>query len=154
MIHDLSQIIAEHPFVRGLSEEQIKFLTGCTANVKFAPEEFLFREGRESNALYLIREGEAELQVYSPGVGASTLATIVGGEIAGWSWAVEPYVSHFDVVAKTDIRAISIDAECLRNKCKTDPAFGYQMLARMGKVMEHRLQSTRLQLMDFYEKRR
>lgn len=150
MKEDLSGVLSEHAFVSGLSEEYVKFLTGCTANVKFQPREFLFREGDAANVLYLVREGQAAIQVYSPGKGTTTLATIGPNEIAGWSWVVEPYVSHFDVVAISTVRAISVNAQCLRKKCQSDPEFGYQMLARMTKVMEHRLEATRLQLLDLY----
>lgn len=154
MVEDLSQILSEQPFVKGMQAEHIKFLTGCTANVKFQPGEYLFREGDPASLLYLIREGEAAVQVYSPGVGARTLATITAGEIAGWSWVVSPYVSHFDVVAHSLVRAISVDAECLRNKCMVDPVFGYEVLSRMVLVMEQRLEASRLQLLDVYGKAR
>ena len=150
MQEDLSRILSEHPFVNGLDPDQVKFLTGCAANSKFLPGEYLFREGGAAKLLYLVRDGEVAVQVYSPGQGATSLSTVGSGEIVGWSWVVEPYVAHFDVVAQTVTRAISIDAECLRNKCQNDPLLGYQMLARMVKVMEQRLQSTRLQLLDVY----
>ncbi len=153
MTRDLSGILAAHPFVRGLSEDHMKFLTGCVANVKFQPGEYLFREGEPADLLFLVRKGWAAVQVYSPGRGVTTLSTMGADEILGWSWAVPPYISHFDVVAQSTILALSVDAKCLRVKCETDPQFGYQMLARMIKVIEKRLAATRLQLMNAYDER-
>lgn len=150
LIQDLSRILSEHPFLLGMEPDQVKFLTGCTANVKFEAGEYLFREGGPASLLHLIRAGEAALQVFSPAGGVKTLSTIGPGEIAGWSWVVAPYVSQFDVIALTTVRTISIDAACLRTKCQTDPAFGYQILARMVKVMEQQLLAARLQLLDLY----
>lgn len=150
MIEDLSRVLSEHPFVQGMAAEHVHFLTGCTANIKFQPGDYLFREGEPASVLYLLREGEAAVQVYSPGRGARTLVTINGGDIAGWSWVVKPYTCHFDVVAISPVRAISIDAACLRRKCDADPKFGYDVLTRMVTVIEHRLQASRLQLLDIY----
>ncbi len=148
MIEDLRRILSEHPFVHGLEESHLVFLTGCTKNVKFLPGELLFKEGGPAKEVYLIRDGEAAIQVYGPDQSVTTLSTIKGGEIAGWSWVVPPYVSHFDLIAYTVVRAIAIDADCLRVKCENDPVFGYQMLARMVKVMEQRLISTRMQMVE------
>ncbi|MDR3691121.1 MAG: cyclic nucleotide-binding domain-containing protein [Fimbriimonas sp.] len=150
MKHDLSAKLAGHPFVQGLSEDHIKFLTGCIANVKFMPGEYVFREGEPADLLFLLRSGQVAVQVYGPGRGVTTLSTMGAGEIVGWSWAVPPYISHFDVVAQQMTLALSVDAKCLRAKCETDPEFGYQMLARMVKVIERRLTATRIQLLDMY----
>jgi CRP/FNR family transcriptional regulator, cyclic AMP receptor protein len=149
-MEDLSKIVAQHPFAKGLSDDYVKFLTGCAANVKFQKGEYLFREAGPAERVYLIREGEASVQVYSPATGSTTIATLGAGDVAGWSWAVAPFVSHFDVKAESLVRAISLDAGCLRNKSQTDPAFGYEMLARMMTVLERRLQATQLQLLDIY----
>lgn len=149
-MEDLSRNLSKHPFIAGLEPHYVEFLTGCAANVVFRPGEQIFREGGAADRLILVRTGEAALQVHSPGKGTVILSTIGPGDVAGWSWAVPPYVAHFDVLARSEVRAFSLDADCLRRKCQTDPEFGYHILVRMVEVMEERLQATRLQLVDFY----
>lgn len=149
-MEDLSRLLAEHPFLKGIEDHHIAFLTGCAKNVFYREGEFLFREGHPAEDLYLIRYGEVAIQAFSPGRGAFTLATLGEGDVAGWSWIVEPFLAHFDVMARTPVRALSLDAKCLREKLKVDHELGYQMLARVVMLMEHRLQATRLQLLDVY----
>jgi hypothetical protein len=48
------------------------------------------------------------------------------------------------------VRAIALDGECLRNKCENDHDFGYEMLSRFSRVIERRLEATRMQLLDLY----
>ena len=42
----------------------LKFLVGCASNVRFEPGQFIFREGEEANQFYLIRHGEATLEIH------------------------------------------------------------------------------------------
>ncbi|NNE39276.1 MAG: Crp/Fnr family transcriptional regulator, partial [Gammaproteobacteria bacterium] len=49
-----------------------------------------------------------------------------------------------------DVRAISIDARCLRGKCEEDNKFGYEMMTRFVPILVERLGQTRIQLLDIY----
>ena len=48
------------------------------------------------------------------------------------------------------MRAIAFDAACLRGKCDTDPALGYELMQRFAAIMVDRLQAARLRLLDVY----
>ena len=48
------------------------------------------------------------------------------------------------------VRAIAIDAACLRNKCEDDHHLGYEVMKRLASIIVDRLHSTRLQLLDVY----
>ena len=50
------------------------------------------------------------------------------------------------------VRAIGIDAKCLRDKCDVDHDLGYEMMQRFVPLLVARLQATRLQLLDVYGK--
>jgi len=47
-------------------------------------------------------------------------------------------------------RAVALDGKCLRDKCETDHHLGYEVMRRVTRIIEHRLQATRLQLLDVY----
>jgi len=146
----LERTLAEHPFFKDLGEPYLKLVTGCASNVRFEPDKFIFREGEEADQFYLIRQGRVALQVFLPDRGAITVETLEEGDILGWSWLIPPYHWHFDARALELTRAIALDGKCLRNKCEEDRSLGYELLKRFAHIMEDRLSSTRLQLLDLY----
>ncbi len=147
---DLTEILRQHPFLFGLSDEMMQTLIGCASNVRYQEGEYLIREGEVANTFVLIRTGRVALEIDVPGKENLRIQTAGPGEVLGWSWLISPYRWHFSGVAVVETRAVSLDAECLRNKCEADNHFGYEMLQRLAQVMEHRLEATRLQLLDLY----
>jgi CRP-like cAMP-binding protein len=146
----LERILAEHPFFKDLSEPYLQLVTGCASNVRFEPEKFIFREGEEANQFYLIRQGRVALQIFAPDRGQITVETLEEGDILGWSWLIPPYNWHFDARVLELTRAIALDGKCLRRKCEEDHNLGYELLKRFAHIIEQRLSSTRLQVLDMY----
>jgi len=147
---NLTEILQQHPFLHGLSEEHMATIIGCASNVRFAESSVLIHEGQLANKFYLIRTGRVALQTEVSGRGPIRIQTVGPGEVLGWSWLIAPYRWHFSAVAVMETRAIALDAACLRNKCEADPHFGYEILKRLTIVMERRVEATRLQLLDVY----
>jgi hypothetical protein len=79
-----------------------------------------------------------------------TIQTVPQGEIVGVSWLIPPWRWTYDARALDDIRAIAINAACLRQKCDADHDLGYDMMKRFMPVLIQRLQATRLQIIDVY----
>lgn len=147
---NLTEILRQHPFLHGLSEEHMQTLIGCASTVRFPEGSQLIREGEIANKFFLIRTGRIALEMDVSGKGGLRIQTTGPGEVLGWSWLISPYRWHFSGTAVMDTRAIALDAECLRTKCETDSKFGYEMLKRLALVMEKRLEATRLQLLDVF----
>ena len=147
---DLTEILRQHPFLFGLSDEMMQTVIGCASNVRFAEGEYLIREGELANIFYLIRTGRVALEIDVAGKENLRVQTTGPGEVLGWSWLISPYRWHFSGVAVMETRAIALDAECLRSKCEADHHLGYEMLQRLAQIMERRLEATRLQLLDLY----
>jgi len=146
----LERLLADHPFFAGLEAEHFAVLVGCAANVRFEPGEFLCREGEPADNFYLVRHGRVTLELFVPQKGPVRIQTLDAGEVVGWSWLVEPYTWHFDARALEPVVAVSLDGVCLRTKCDADPRLGYELLKRFAHVMEQRLHSARLGLLDLY----
>ena len=81
---------------------------------------------------------------------AITFQTVPEGDMVGISWLIPPYRRAYDARALDLVRAIGIDAKCLRDKCDKDHDFGYAMMMRFVPVLVERLQATRLQVLDVY----
>jgi CRP/FNR family cyclic AMP-dependent transcriptional regulator len=145
----IDQYLPEHPFFHGLGAEVTDLLAGCAVNVHVRPGEFLFREGDTAEHFYVLRRGRVAIEVRTPARGV-VLDTLDDGDVVGWSWMVPPYRWTFDARAVTDISAVAFDAACLRAKCEADPAIGYELTKRFVTVMNHRLQSARVRMLNMY----
>jgi CRP-like cAMP-binding protein len=128
-------------------------LLGCASNVRFDAGQFILREGEDANYFYLIRHGKVALEIFAGHRGPITVETLEDGDIVGWSWLFPPYRWRFDARAVEITRAIALDGKCLRTKSEQDHDLGYELLKRFARIVEERLQATRLQLLDVYEVR-
>jgi CRP-like cAMP-binding protein len=148
----IEPLLASHPFLKGLDPEQLKLLVSCAANKVYKPGEYLSREGENADTFYFIREGTILIEIYSPSHGPIAIQTLSGGEILGWSWLVPPYQWQFDARASEETRVITLDGKCIRQKFEKDHSLGYEMMKRFALIIAERLEATRLQLLDVYEK--
>lgn len=149
-MESLERILGQHPFFDGLDPEYLKLLVGCASNVRFETGAYLFRQGEEANQFYLLRQGRVALQIFEPHSPAVTVETLEKDDVLGWSWLVAPYFWRSDGRAVELTRAIALDGKCLRNKCEQNHDLGYELLKRFSQILERRLQSTRVQLLDVY----
>lgn len=146
----LERIVREHAFFAGLDEGFCQLVCGCAKNVRFDAGQYLFREGDPADVFYLLRHGRVGLEVTAPERGTVTFQTVVAGEVVGVSWLIPPYRWTYDAKALELVRAIAMDATCLRQKCEDDHDLGYEMMKRFVPVLVERLQATRLQILDVY----
>jgi len=149
-IEGLERILREHSFFAGLGDAFLALVSGCARNVRFEAGHYLFHEGEPANEFYLLRHGRVALELHAPGRGPITFQTLGEGEIVGVSWLIPPYRWAYDARALTLVRAIGVDAACLRQKCEADHDLGYEMMKRVTSVLIQRLQTTRLQILDVY----
>jgi hypothetical protein len=77
-------------------------------------------------------------------------ATLREGDILDGAWLVPPYRWRFDARAAELVRALGVNARCLRDKCEADHDLGYELMKRFVSAMGERLHATRLQVLDVY----
>jgi CRP/FNR family transcriptional regulator, cyclic AMP receptor protein len=146
----LEKIIADHEFFADLESYYTSLLVGCAANVRFEAGQYLWREGQEANQFYLIRHGRVAIELAPPHRKAIVVDTVGEGEILGWSWLLPPYTWRYHARAVETTRAIALDGKCLRTKCEQNHDLGYELLKRFVQVINRRLDSARIQLLDVY----
>ncbi len=149
----LERILKEHPFFSGFPEDQISLVAGCARNHRFDAGQYLFHEGDPADEFFLIRHGKVALEIAAPGQPPIIISTLGEGEIVGASWLLPPYRWNSDARALELVRALGIDAACLRGKCEADHHLGYEMMKCFAPVLVKRLQATRLQILNVYGKR-
>jgi CRP/FNR family transcriptional regulator, cyclic AMP receptor protein len=146
----LDTILAEHPFFQGMLPDHMQLIAGCATMTRFSAGERIFSAGEAAEHFYLVRHGTVALEIIVPGRGYVPIQTVCESEILGWSWLFPPYRWHFDARALGLMRAFAFNGKCLREKCERDHDLGYELMKRFAQVMAHRLQATRLQLLDVY----
>jgi CRP/FNR family transcriptional regulator, cyclic AMP receptor protein len=146
----IGELPGEVPAMAGLAPEHLELIAGCGAIRSFDQGERLFKEGEPADAFYVLRHGRVALEIFVPGRGEVSVATIGPGEIAGWSWLIPPYEWHLDARALERGSAVEFDGACLRGKFDADPALGYELMKRFATVLLERLQATRVQMLDVY----
>ena len=146
----LEPLLRDHPFLKGLEPEYLTLLAGCAMNVRFREGAFLFREGEAADRCFLIREGKVALEIAGAGRGSIIVQTLAAGDVAGFSWLLEPHRWQFDGRAVEPVRAFALDGVCLRGKCADDPRLGFELMQRFARLAIQRLQATRLRLLDVY----
>ncbi len=132
----------------------MELVVSCASNVRFDAGTYIFKEGSDANAFYLIREGLVALEISAPQCKPIILETLGAGDILGWSWLLPPFQWKFNAHASTSLRAIVLDGRCLRAKCEDNHDLGYELLKRFAKIMERRLEAVRYQLLDVYGTRK
>ena len=149
-IKNLEPVLKEHPFFQGLAQKYIELLVGCASNVRFDAGKLICTTGSPADHFFIVRSGKVAVEVNLPQLEPMTIETLEDGDVLGWSWLFPPHQWNFDSRAVNLVRAIALDAKCLREKCEDDHDLGYEMMRRFSAIMVDRLKATRLQLLDLY----
>jgi len=146
----ISDELAEHRFFARLPDELRVRLADCANNVVFDTGRQLLKEGAPADSFFAVRAGRVAVGIRTPNRGLALIETLHTGDILGWSWLFPPYRWHFDAVAIEPVRAIELHAECIRSYLEGRPQAGFDLVLGVAAVMEERLESARLRLLDLY----
>lgn len=136
------------PFTQGMKSKHIKKLASIAVEVKFRPDEVIFREGDEGRAIYLIEEGEIVVESHVAGLGQVTMLTLGPGELLGWSSLFPPRRKTSSAHAVKPTWAVAIDTDQLQEAFLTDHELETAIIRRVSDVIANRLKATRQRLVD------
>jgi CRP/FNR family transcriptional regulator, cyclic AMP receptor protein len=139
--------LAGHQFFRGMPAEHLAFLAGVTSLVHVPAGHRFFEAGTVAKRFWLIRAGQIAIDLRAPGDGRAVIQTLGRGEMIGVSWFFPPFQWQFGAVAVQPAELFECDAAAVRERCGTDPGFGYEFTRRMIVVVAGRLQATRALLL-------
>jgi CRP/FNR family transcriptional regulator, cyclic AMP receptor protein len=148
MIEVTAGALSAHPFLHGMSDDQLGLLAEVASDVTFPARHRLFEDGGNANRFWLIQSGHVHLDLQVPGEGPVVIETIGMGELLGWSWLFPPFRWAFGAVAVTAVEAFEFDAPAVREACAADPGLGYELNQRVTRVLAKRLQATRIRLIS------
>ena len=151
-IENVERFLREHSFFKNMDPAACKTVAECAANEAFNAGDYLIREGDLADKFYLLRHGNVALEVPVRGSESMIVETLQEGDVLGWPWLVSPYRWRVDARALHLVRAISLDASCLRDQCERDHTLGFELFKRFIPVIASRLEAGRFQLIDMYSK--
>ena len=144
----LEQLLAEHPFLEGMRSDHLQLVAEYAHQAAFKSGEHLLRENEEASEFYLIIHGKVALGTFIPGRGITTIQTLEDGELVGWSWLVPPYRWRFSALSISPVQTIALNGGKLREKCRQNHEFGFELTKRLVAVVGQRLTATRKRLED------
>ena len=148
-MHDLREILKEQEFLKAMDSEHLEVIVGCASKVRFAPDDYLFREGDEAKKFFLVSHGRVAVEL-DVNFQSRIVMTLEPGQLVGWSWLLPPYRYKTAARAVEMTRAICFDGKCLRDKCEADPFLGYVLMKRFVRDLERRLYRAWMQVGDMY----
>lgn len=145
------ELLRRFPFFANLTEQQLASLAMIGEEVEFPAGQLVVEECQETDALYLLTEGTADIffTIHDDKTNTTrhfTVGEITAGDPFGISALLEPYEHSSSVKAQTDCRAIKLDAVQLRELVEQDPALAKVLLKQIVKAALDRLNNTRIQL--------
>jgi len=149
-MQSLEALLGEASALRSLPAAHRATMVGCARLRVFEAGAMLLTESGPAEEFFLIRRGRVAIETAVPARGAMTLETLGDGELVGSSWLVPPYRSAFGARAVDVAHVIAFDGACLRDKCESDPALGYDLLKVVATTFVRRLEDTRMRLLDLY----
>jgi len=141
-------LLAAHPFLSGMSQEQLAKLSFWAHRSQFHRGTRLFSEGGRADRFWLIRDGEVTLFASVPGQGDVVIETLGAGAVLGWSWLFPPYRWHFSAAATAPTLTVELDGPGVLRVCGADPELGYELTLRFMQVVVERLQATRARMLE------
>ena len=149
MSRQLDADLAKHPFVFGMSSQDVGLLADCALKVHFRKGELIFSEGEKADKVYLIESGTVALEARYALKSSVVVDTIGAGELLGLSWLFPPHKWRVSARACESTTAIVFIGTILREYSERDHSLGFQLVKRINEVMARRLESSRQRLLEF-----
>jgi CRP-like cAMP-binding protein len=140
------ETLRRYPYFAEASDARLRQLAMLAEEESYGAGEVIFREGDKADKLYIVVDGEVDIQ-YTLGSGElRTVDTLVPGELMMWSALVEPYRSTAVGTTRQDTKLIALNANELRNLCQEDHEMAHSVLLSLVKLLATRLEGARVQL--------
>ena len=146
----IAQRVGEHPFLRGLTHDQLTLLADCALPAQFKAGQIIFQEGEKAKLFYLIEKGKVVLESKGEFGEPVVIDTIGAGDLLGWSWMMPPYKWRFTARAVEPTEAIYFAGTILREYCERDHSLGFELHKRLSAVMMKRLQTARRKMLAMH----
>ncbi|GKQ35614.1 Crp/Fnr family transcriptional regulator [Streptomyces sp. A012304] len=133
-----------------LPPPQRQRLMTLAREVAFPEDTRIFEAGGTADRFWVIRSGAVSLTQQVTAVRRVTVAGLGAGDMLGWSWLFPPYQWDFGAEAFSPVRAYEFEAQPVLKLCEEDPALGLSLVRIVAEILAHRLETTRVRLLEQY----
>ena len=138
--------LRRYPYFADVSEEGLREVAKISEEENVVAGTVIFREGDRADDLYIVAEGEVDIQYTLGGGEQRTVDTVISGELIMWSALVEPFRSTAIGTARQATKLVAINGDKLRGLCEKDHDLGHRMSIGLIKLLATRLDGARVQL--------
>lgn len=141
------------PLFAEMSHDVLTELALYSTEITALKQEQIFKEGDTAAALYIILDGTVDIRVVMDATRQTyaDVATLVAGDLVGWSALVEPYIYRMGAFAQTDVRLAQIKARDLHNIIADYPEEGCMLMTRVAQIVGDRLDALRTRFASLIE---
>jgi CRP/FNR family transcriptional regulator, cyclic AMP receptor protein len=139
-------------FLEGFPPKYLEPLAAAAEVIDVSPDKVLFSEGETSPCIYIVIKGKVALETWVAGNGATRIQTVGPGKLLGWTPVLAPGPMTAQAVVLEPSRLVAINAMQVLEACAKNPSFGMEFMRRTAVALSRRLNATRQQLLDSYEK--
>jgi len=141
--HELSQLLAEHPLFRSLSDDDRAELAALMPEHHYASGSEIFREGDPGGELYILGAGAVEVQKQrSHGSGRVVIARFDRGGVIGEMSLVDQMPRSASVLAVQPTRAWILSQEGFNEILQLKPRLAVELLRGLATLLSQRLRNT------------
>lgn len=138
---------------RELEEGEARELFLISSRQEFKKDELLFRQGDASKALYLIVEGEIDIEKETDG-NTVTIATLVPGVVVGeMSLLTDEDRSASARVSTEAATVLAIQWDDLQKMMNENQSAAYKLIYALSRLLAHRLKRINLKVADMLANR-
>ena len=140
------EVLRRYPYFASIGEESLKTLAMMAEEKTVPADTQMFNEGDPANCLFVITQGEVNIQYLLGSGELRTVDTLVDGDILCWSALIEPYKTTAIGTTAKETHLVCLDGQKVRQLCENDPLVGYRLTVQIAKLLAHRLEGARVQL--------
>src|SRR5437870_10331970 len=122
---DLKTIIADHPFLEGMTPEHLDLLARHAREAELKAGQVVLPQSQSAYQFYLMTGGKMAVESRIPRADALLLQVVNEGDVLGWSWLFPPFNWHFQARALEPSKAIVLDGASLLVACENDHSLGF-----------------------------
>jgi CRP/FNR family cyclic AMP-dependent transcriptional regulator len=139
-----------------LSQTQLEAIAAISDEKTYQPGDIIFEENSPSSELYVIDDGEVEIQVDPDLVGKEagrepqTIAKLRRGQSFGEVALVDEGVRSARArCAHENTKLVIIPRAKLMQLCDTDPSMGYRLMRNLAADLAMKIRNTDLQMREY-----
>jgi len=109
----VNMIVKETDLFKGVSVENLEKIASQCEEMRFKPQELIFKSGDKAEGIYILEEGQVDVFVTGPTGGGIHFVISKTGEIFGFMALTEPPIHVASATATSEVKAVKVPLEVL-----------------------------------------